>query len=262
MPWAMPPCCWPGDEHRVEDAARVVDGDVAAQRDLPVSRSTSTTAMWEPNGKLDWPCLKSSSWSIGAAAPSSRCPTRPPTPSPARAQVTSRSAMPFTPKPPSVCSMSSTPASSRCAAISLARAAAARRGVDRAAGGLQRARAQRAGALRHQRGVGLDELDLVHRHAEDARSDLRVGGLVTLAVRARAGHDRDTCRRGAPRRAVLADEPQRGGDLDVRGDADAHGGRLPSARRAPARRADRRSRRATRPRRAPSRTRRCRSRRR
>ena len=31
-PWAMPPCCWPRDEQRVEDAAAVVDGDVAQHR--------------------------------------------------------------------------------------------------------------------------------------------------------------------------------------------------------------------------------------
>ena len=29
----MPPCCWPGDEQRVEDAAAVVDRDVAQQLD-------------------------------------------------------------------------------------------------------------------------------------------------------------------------------------------------------------------------------------
>ena len=30
----MPPCCWPRDEHRVEDATAVVDRDVAEQLDL------------------------------------------------------------------------------------------------------------------------------------------------------------------------------------------------------------------------------------
>ena len=32
MPWAMPPCCWPCDEQRVDDATAVVDGDVADRR--------------------------------------------------------------------------------------------------------------------------------------------------------------------------------------------------------------------------------------
>ena len=30
----MPPCCWPLDEHRVEDPSAVVDRDVAQQPDV------------------------------------------------------------------------------------------------------------------------------------------------------------------------------------------------------------------------------------
>ena len=48
------------DEQRVEHGAAVVDGDVAHDaRPRPVSRSTSTTAMWAPNGNVASPWSKS-----------------------------------------------------------------------------------------------------------------------------------------------------------------------------------------------------------
>ncbi len=86
---------------------------------MPVSRSTSTTAMCAPNGKLGCPCAKSSAsssgprWPSGSPSPfSDACATC--------AQLTEDPATPRTPKPVSVRSMSSVEASSRCAAISRA----------------------------------------------------------------------------------------------------------------------------------------------
>ena len=55
------------DEQRVEHGAAVVHGDVAAAAATrPVSRSTSTTAMWAPNGNVASP------WSKRARRPASR----------------------------------------------------------------------------------------------------------------------------------------------------------------------------------------------
>ena len=50
-PAAIPPCCWPATMSGIEHEAAVVHGDVAQERDRPVSVSTSTTATWVAEGE-------------------------------------------------------------------------------------------------------------------------------------------------------------------------------------------------------------------
>lgn len=120
MPWAIPPCCWPSTSSGLRMRPQSSTATWRSWWTRPVSRSTSTTAMWAPNGKLDWPCLKSSSSRSAAAVPSGL-----PEPSSAAAaawaQVTTGPATPLTPNPAADSSTSCTDASSRWAAISRAR---------------------------------------------------------------------------------------------------------------------------------------------
>ena len=96
-----------------------------------------------------------------------------------------------------------------------------RRDVDRAARGLQRARAHRAGAARHRVGVGVDERDLVHRDAEHLAGEHGERGVVALAVHAGAGEHAGRAVVVDLDRAELDVQADRRGDLDVGRHADA-----------------------------------------
>ena len=163
MPWAMPPCCWPVDEQRVEDPAAVVDGDVADGARPGRSRvSTSTTATWAPKGKR------------GAALDGSR-----PTPASALAlRSTASRASSAQRQGPGRHAGHADPAVvgdddvvgaglELAAASSRARSSTSSVAVEHgAAADLQRPRAAGAPARRHHGGVGLDEADRLDRDAE------------------------------------------------------------------------------------------------
>ena len=85
---------------------------------------------------------------------------------------------------------------------------------------LQRPRAAGAPAARHDRGVGLDEADLVDRDAEAVAREHGERGGVALAVRGRARGDRGRAVGVHGDRAVLAAAAARR-DLDVDADPDA-----------------------------------------
>ena len=95
------------------------------------------------------------------------------------------------------------------------------RDVDGAAGGLQRARAERARTARHSCRVGVDERDLVHRDAEHVAGEHRERGVVALAVDAGAGEHGGRAVVVDLARAPLDVQADRCGDLDVRRHADA-----------------------------------------
>ena len=101
--------------------------------------------------------------------------------------------VPLTVNSPSARSRSSGAHSIMCAASRLALAThAIGGGVDRHAGGRQRARAPGADAHGHPVGIALDHVDVVDVAAEAISRDLAPSGLVALPVAVAAGEDGDT----------------------------------------------------------------------
>ena len=84
-----------------------------------------------------------------------------------------------------------------------------------------RNRARAAGAIagRHAIGVALHDLDAIERHVEILRDDLRISGLVALAVGLGADIGSEIAVRAEFDRAFLALAP--GGAFDIAGKADA-----------------------------------------
>ena len=54
----MPPCCWPSTSSGLITVPQSSTATWRTTRDPPVSRSTSTTAMWAPNGNVASPWSK------------------------------------------------------------------------------------------------------------------------------------------------------------------------------------------------------------
>jgi hypothetical protein len=59
-PDAMPPCCWPSTSSGLSTVPQSSTATCRTSVTLPVSRSTSTTAMWAPKGNVAAPWSKSS----------------------------------------------------------------------------------------------------------------------------------------------------------------------------------------------------------
>ncbi|CAB4882202.1 unannotated protein [freshwater metagenome] len=85
---------------------------------------------------------------------------------------------------------------------------------------LQRTRTHRARTARHEVRVGLHVADLVHRNAELVGDDHRERRVVRLAVARRTDHHRCATVVIDGDLAVLGEQTERGGDLDVRRNAD------------------------------------------
>ena len=233
-----------GDEQRVEDAPAVVDGDVAQQRhgaglgvdlddrDVRAERVRRVGAV-----EVELVAQRPGLHARRAAWPGRRRRTA------SSAHVTPFDGTPATCSCPSPTTMSSASASRRWAAICLALASTS---LDATCTALPAVCSDREpivpDAAGHRGGVGVDELDLVHRDAEDVAGEHGERGVVALAVDARAD---EHARRAVVvdlDRAVLDVQPDRRGDLDVGRQADAEllgVAVLPGA--APARRAARRS---------------------
>ena len=212
----------------------------AAGVTLPVSASTSTTAMWAPNGNVApswWKSNSPSSWSPTSAARAARSP-----------HPMAWAGTPATPIVPvggvddDVGDVGFEEPGGELPGLGDHRLGGA---TDGRPTDLQRARSARSAAGAHAVGVAVDERDPIDRDAGLIGDEHGVGGLVALPVRLRAGVDR-----GRPvvvhlDRAELVGASA-GGDLDICGDADARaaGGRRSLAAR-PVRRGACRSRSAS-----------------
>ena len=180
-----------------------------SRRTCPVSRSTSTTATWAPNGNVAPSWRKSYSATSGSPSVAARRATSD--------HASACAGTPATPmRPSSVTTMSSGCASSIVGG-DVARPFEHRgRGVrHRSAAELQRTRPAGTAAARDVRGVGLHEADALHRDAETVGDDHRERRRMPLPVRRRADADR--------RAAVVVDRDRRvlgagtaRGHLDIR----------------------------------------------
>ena len=141
--------------------------------------------------------------------------------------------------------MSSTEASSRFGGDRAGLVDHRRGGLEHGrAAELQRARAEGAGAPRHEVGVAVDHRDALHRDAEGVAGDHGEAGVVALAVRRRSGEHGGRAVGAHRDLGVLVARARSGGDLDVAGHADAEGDDIASGAPAPpARHGARRSRR-------------------
>ena len=92
------------------------------------------------------------------------------------------------------------------------------------------ARRERAAAERDLRGIALDVVDGLERHAEPFRHELRERGLVTLSVRMRAGDDRDHAARIEAQLHALVEHAA---ELDIGRDRASAQLAVPPARGAP-----------------------------
>ena len=214
----MPPWRWPVGEQRVEDAAGVVDGDVAHAarpgrsrcRPRPPRRGRRT-------GTWAWLAWKSVITGERVAVVAWRR-------RPARPRCDRWSGVPATWKRPAALSSttSSGLASSASAASCWAFSTSAdRRLVHGRAAELQRARAHRALALGHEVGVAVHDRICVHRDAELVAGEHGEGGGVALPVRRGAGVDGGRAVGLHLDLGELLAGLRAGGDLDVERHADA-----------------------------------------
>ena len=191
------------NEQRVEDAAAVVDGDVAQHRDaaglgvdlddrdVRAERERRVGAV-----EVELVAQRARLEAVGQLRRVLRRRRRaPPT-------TTALDGTPATCRPPSPTTMSSGEASSRCAAICLARSSTPSDATWMALPAVCSEREPSVPEPRGTRdGVGVDERDLVHRDAEHVAGQHRERGVVALAVHAGAGEHAWPSRRRGPRTA-------------------------------------------------------------
>ena len=160
------------DEQRVEDRAAVVDGDVAQRaRTSPVSRSTSTTAMWAPNGNVASPWSNSPSARDASAVAELGGARRPGGELGPRQRA--MAGTPATPTVPGVgvdddvgdVGLEQVGGEAACAFVDQRLGGL----VHRRAAELQRPGSARAAAPRHEVGVAVDEADPLDRDAGAGR---------------------------------------------------------------------------------------------
>ena len=216
MPAASPPWTWPSATNGLMIRPASSHAIIRIRRTAPVSASTSTTAMWAPNGKVGCSGLKSVSALSSARRPSS-C---------------RRSASSVQPSDgwaePATWKFARVEVQHHVLGIGLKRVGGEllgaidedlRRLPGRGASDLGRFGAVGSGAARHPVGVAGQHLDLVQVDAGALGHDLGERGLVALAVGEGAGADEGSAVLGDLDGAELALRDAVG-DLDVDGDPD------------------------------------------
>src|SRR5499427_384910 len=211
-PCAMPPCRWPSASSGLITAPASSTVTIRRSTALPVSVSTSSTAMYAPNGKVGPGALNTARTSSRSGSASLASGTEaagsPATAKALRPASKTRSA-----------GLASSVSAARCRATSISSCDACC-----TAALLQAARAAGAAALGDQVGIAPLHGDLVNGDAELVTGQHRPHGGVALPVRGGAGEDRraavgvDLDGGVLPRAALLH---SRAGDLHVAGDADA-----------------------------------------
>ena len=186
----MPPSRWPVGEQRVHDLARVVDRDVAREREPRRCRGRSRP--------------RRSARRTGTWCRSARSARPPRGPAPRRGSARSTGAPPPRPRRKRQLALAARDAerrrrrSSTCSGFASSRCAAMRvafaltfcdRHVHGRAADHEAAAAERADAVGDHVGVAVQHLDVVDVDAERVGRHLREGRLLALPVRRRAGHD-------------------------------------------------------------------------